>query len=85
MIGKLAERGYDIWVGNGRGTTYSNVNLRDGEWSLKERWDFTWADEGLKDLPAIVEMMLAETGQPKINLMGYSMGSAMMNYGLAKN
>ena len=85
MLGKLAERGYDVWVGNRRGSVYSNVNRRDGEWSLKERWDFSWADEGENDLPKIVDMILEETGSPKINLMGYSMGSAMMYYGLATN
>ena len=31
--GGIAERGYDVWVGNNRGHRYSNKNKRDGEWS----------------------------------------------------
>ena len=36
---KLVERGYDVFMINNRGTRYSNMHERDGEWSLEEKWD----------------------------------------------
>jgi len=49
---RLVDEGYDVWLGNNRGVLYSNVHDRDGEWSLEERWDFSWADMGVFDMPA---------------------------------
>ena len=39
----LADRGYDVWLGNNRGTKYSNVTLtdQDATYGDKERWAFT--------------------------------------------
>ena len=58
LPGALAERGYDVWVGNNRGTLYSNTHKNDGEWTLKEHWDYTWADMGKYDIPACIEKIL---------------------------
>ena len=76
IIGQLAERGYEVWAGNNRGTLYSNVNRNDDTWTLKEHWDFTWADMGTHDIRKFVERMIEVTGQPKVTLMGYSTGGA---------
>ena len=72
LPGALATRGYDVWMGSNRGVKYSNVNRRDGEWSLKELWDFSWADMGLYDIPAMIEKIVEVTGKPKVTLFGYS-------------
>ena len=45
----LVDRGYDVWMASNRGTTYSNVNDRDGQWSDQERWDFSYAEMGRYD------------------------------------
>ena len=59
---KFLAQGYDVWLGNSRGAPYSNTNIRDGEWSLKERWDFSWATMGRYDLPAIIDEIILLTG-----------------------
>lgn len=87
LPGRLAERGYDVWIGNSRGTKYSNKNRKDDEegWTLKQHWDFDWADMGTYDLPAFVERIREVTGKPKVTLLGYSQGGALIYYALAKN
>ena len=68
----LIERGYEVWLGNNRGTPYSNYNIKDDTWSEKERWDFDWSDMGQYDIPAFVDKIIEVTGKPKITLMGLS-------------
>ena len=81
---QLARRGYDVWLGGNRGTLYSNVHKRDGEWTDKERWDFSWADMGIYDLPALIDKVLEVSGEPKLTLIGYSQGASQSIYGLVK-
>ena len=71
-------------MSSNRGTTYSNVNDRDGAWTDKERWDFSFAEFGKYDQPAFVTKVLAVTGKPKLTYIGYSAGTSQMIYGLAK-
>ncbi|KAH7947826.1 hypothetical protein HPB52_016154 [Rhipicephalus sanguineus] len=55
----LADHGFDVWLGNVRGTIYSNhVRLKKQQ---KEFWDFSF-DEMIKyHLPAQIDMILKET------------------------
>ena len=86
----MVDRGYDVWMGNARGTKYSNVHERDSPdsdspWTLKERWNFSWADKGRYDLPAFIDKILEVTGEPKVTVMAYSGGGAAAYYGMAKD
>ena len=68
----LVDRGYDVFLGNARGTMYSNVNVRADTETLKEHWDFSWAEMGQYDIPAFVSKVIEVTEKPKITLIGYS-------------
>ena len=69
---QLVDQGYDVWMGNSRGTQYSNVNDRDGTWSDCERWNFSYAEMGEFDLPAFTDKILSVTEQPKLTYIGHS-------------
>ena len=72
-------------MGNNRGTKYSNVSekypVNDDSF---DRWDFSWAELGLYDDPAFMDLIMQETGQEKVNYIGYSMGTSQMFYGLTQ-
>lgn len=58
---KLAKDGYDIWLGNNRGTinSYLHVNLtvKDAEY-----WDYSFDEMGRYDLPSNIDFVLNKTG-----------------------
>ena len=79
----MPELGYDVWVLNSRGVKYSDKNERDGEWTLKEKWNFSWADMGIYDLPATIDYITEETGSPKVTVLAHSQGTSQMLYGMS--
>lgn len=81
---QMAKKGYEIWLNNSRGVKYSQKHERDGEISLKEKWDFSWADMGYYDLPASIKLIQEVTGAPKVTVVGHSQGTSQMWYALAK-
>ena len=82
---QMVDHGYQIWLINLRGTDYSKEHIRDGDddWSLREKWSFTWAESGVYDIPPVVDLILEETKAPKITLVAHSQGTSSMWYGLA--
>ena len=82
---QLYDQGYDIWMGNNRGTKYSNVSEKfpDDDDSF-ERWDFSYAELGIYDNPAFMDLIMQQTGAPKVTYIGYSMGTSQMFYGLTQ-
>ena len=58
---QLADLGYDIWLGNNRGTKYSygHTKLSTDD---REYWEFTFADMGLYDDVANIDMIKEKTG-----------------------
>ena len=52
---------------------------------MKERWNFSWAEMGLYDLPAEIDKVLEVTRKPKVTFLGYSQGGSQAYYAMAKN
>ena len=80
----MVDAGYDFWMGNNRGTKYTNMKTGPGSNpESKEHWDFTAEDMGLYDLPAEIDKVLEVTGAEKLKYIGYSLGTMQMFLGLA--
>ncbi len=81
-----ARAGYDVWLGNSRGNTYSCEHVSLNPWKNEKKfWDFDWADMGMYDIPASFDYITALTGHPKVAYIGHSQGTTQMFYGLAEN
>ena len=69
----LADLGYDVWLGNNRGTEYSQSHKTfdaAGE-TAEEYWAFSWADMS-KDDKANIKAIKELTKEDKITYLGYS-------------
>ncbi|XP_062090208.1 triacylglycerol lipase 1 [Humulus lupulus] len=71
----LADRGFDVWVGNVRGTRWSHghvyLSLKD-----KDFWDWSWQELTLYDFAAMLRYINAITST-KIFVIGHSQGTIM--------
>lgn len=79
----LYDEGFDVWLGNNRGTEYCQEHdtLKKED---KEFWLYDWAEMGTYDTPANINMIKEQTGYDKILYLGYSQGTTQMFYGLSK-
>lgn len=71
-----ARQGYDVWLGNSRGNTFSQKHVSlDAFDQAAQYWDFSWTEMGMKDLPASFDYISEQTGYPKIAYVGHSQGT----------
>uniref|UniRef100_A0A8C3QXG6 Lipase n=1 Tax=Cyanoderma ruficeps TaxID=181631 RepID=A0A8C3QXG6_9PASS len=69
----LADSGYDVWLGNSRGTRWSRRHQHLSADQV-EFWDFSFHDMAMYDLPAAIDFVLQKTGQKQLHYVGYSQG-----------
>ncbi|CAG7727338.1 unnamed protein product, partial [Allacma fusca] len=72
----LADRGFDVWLGNCRGNGYSQRHVSYSVNSTKF-WDFSFHEMGVNDLPAVIDFILETTGMKQLSYIGHSMGGTM--------
>ena len=80
---QMHDAGFDVWLGNNRGTEYSQKHKKYTK-ADKEFWLYDWAEMGQYDGVANVTKVKEETGHDKILYLGYSQGTTQMFYGLSK-
>ncbi|XP_049915586.1 gastric triacylglycerol lipase [Epinephelus moara] len=72
----LADAGYDVWIGNSRGNTWSRKHhtLTPDQ---DDFWRFSYDEMALKDLPAVINYVLKVTSQEQIYYVGHSQGTTI--------
>ncbi|KAJ1945985.1 cholesterol esterase [Linderina pennispora] len=81
---RLAEAGYDVWLGNSRGNKYSYKHMKYTP-DQKRFWNFSIDEIANVDVPTTVDYILKETGAKTLTYIGFSQGSAQMFMSLSRN
>ncbi|CAG7825070.1 unnamed protein product, partial [Allacma fusca] len=71
---KLIKSGYDVWLGNYRGTSYGRNHTYMSP-NTRQFWKFSFDDLYQYDVPATIDYVLGVTGQSKLNWVGFSLGN----------
>ncbi|KAI8440950.1 hypothetical protein MSG28_009246 [Choristoneura fumiferana] len=74
----LSDAGYDVWMANVRGNTYSRAHISYSIDSFAF-WNFTFHEVSQHDLPAVIDHVMKTKGwDVKINYIGHSMGTTVL-------
>ncbi|XP_066476492.1 lipase member M-like [Tiliqua scincoides] len=72
----LADAGYDVWILNCRGTTWSRRN-RYLSIDQEQFWNFSFHEMGIYDVPATINFILQKTKQDALYYVGHSQGATI--------
>ncbi|XP_054584930.1 lipase member K isoform X2 [Eptesicus fuscus] len=70
------DTGYDVWMGNSRGNTWSRKHLKFSPKS-PEFWAFSLDEMAKYDLPATIDFIVEKTGQERLFYVGHSQGTTI--------
>jgi len=70
-----ADHGFDVWMGNFRGNTYSMRHAKLSH-TQHEFWRFSWDEMAHYDLPALINTALNISGAQSVYYVGHSMGTS---------
>ena len=80
----MADAGFDVWMGNIRGNTYSKDHT-----TLDHRsapfWQFSFDEMALVDLPTMINYVLNTTSAKSLSYFGHSQGTLMGFLGFSQN
>ena len=70
----LSRAGYDVWMGNNRGSRYSmgHLTLTPKDYDY---WSYYQYEMGLFDVSTFIDFILKETGLPNLSYVGHSQGT----------
>lgn len=73
----LADDGYDVWMGNMRGSKYSMKHQTLSAFT-KEFWEFSFHEMGIYDLPALINYILVIVQKPALFYVGHNQATTAL-------
>jgi lysosomal acid lipase/cholesteryl ester hydrolase len=73
----LADNGFDVWLGNSRGTKFCQEHETLSPES-REFWNFSFHEIGLHDVSSMLNFVLEQTKEPKMFYIGHSQGTSAL-------
>lgn len=73
---QMYNEGYDVWLTNNWGNTYSKNHTTLKPDFNQKFWYFSFADLGRHDVPANIKYILARTGKEQLSYVGWSQGTS---------
>jgi len=74
----LQEKGYDVWIGNNRGSKFSAKHITKNAKKLNgDFWEFSLDDFVKYDITSEICYIKNRTGTKKVDFIGYSEGSTL--------
>lgn len=71
----LADQGYEVWLCNNRGSTFSSEHLKLDSYDISsDYWDFTFIEIAKYDLKSNIDFVLNFSSSKKVHFIGHSQG-----------